>query len=89
MVANEPRGARAHAQLGKPVLIVARPRAWRSLSLLSPARSLAAVNGSIQEDPLKLTQTLPVDDLHERRRQVCAFREGRVQDVVRRRAGRP
>ena len=32
---------------------------------------------------------LPIDDLHERCRQVGAFREGRVQDVVRRRAGRP
>ena len=34
-----------------------------------------------------LTQ-LPIDDLHERRRQVGPLGEGRVQDVVRRRAGR-
>ena len=33
--------------------------------------------------------TLPIDDLHERRRQVGPLGERRVQDVVRRRAGRP
>ena len=39
--------------------------------------------------PIENLHTLPVDDLHERRRQVGPLGERRVQDVVRRRAGRP
>ena len=69
--------------------LVEKPVFARELSLLSRARSLVAANGSIQESPGTYYTKLPIDDLHERRRQVGPLGEGRVQDVVRRRAGRP